>query len=140
MLFYVSTKRILKLIRRNKLKKTQKFIQRYKREIRRVFYDDKESTLLHFAAEIGNTDFVRFFLKSEIFEVNIQNSCGETPLFVAADKNMFEICVILCKEYAANPFVRCGFGLTPYHTTTSQEIKDYLVDYAKNINGIRIGI
>jgi len=86
--------------------------------------DDKHNSLLHYAA-MGNAMEVANLLLDNYINLDIQNSNGETPLFLAVTKGELGFCKLLCR-YGANGNLVNKYGESVYFKAILKGRKDIL--------------
>ena len=102
------------------------------------FKSNSENTKLHNAAEDGDTEAVKVFIKDRSL-INKKNSAGETPLYIASNKNQYSIAKILIAS-GADVNAADIEGITPLHLLSvngsdqSVEIIRILIKHKVRIN------
>lgn len=75
-------------------------------------FDERTTSALHHAAQLGNPEIVRMLLRVPNIQLNILNNDGQTPLHVAAINNK-EVIVDQLVRAGANVNIQDAQGMTP---------------------------
>ncbi|GBN29537.1 Ankyrin-1 [Araneus ventricosus] len=84
-----------------------------------------DSTALHFAAEEGRTDTVKFLLKRGA-DINAQDSNGDTALHLSASKKQKEVVQLLI-ERKADILIKNNTGTIPLEIIIKNGLTDFLI-------------
>jgi ankyrin repeat protein len=85
-----------------------------------------DDPVLHIAAENGNLDLVKIFLKQGA-DVNQLDDLGQTALYRACAKGREDVVKFLLKQKGINAYIRTYSDESPYEVTTKPALKKLFV-------------
>ncbi len=89
------------------------------------------STLLHFAADGGDMDQIKYLIEEKGMSARITDEDGETPLFRAAAMGHLEAVVYLLEEAGSSPLDVNRLGQAPIHRAARQGHLDIINYFIK---------
>jgi len=81
---------------------------------------NKDETLLHYAAKVGNLDVMRLLLGKGI-DVNVKQNDGTTPLHLASLYNIDSNVVKFLLDNGADVNAKSDYGTTPLHSVANRD-------------------
>lgn len=104
-------------------------------------YGSDQDSLLHLAADNGDSETVRYLIKKDI-DTNLRNISYHTPLHLAAGKGHMDVIKILIMEGKANPNIFDARSSTPLHYAINNKQFDavkLLFELGADINIVSAG-
>jgi len=98
-------------------------------------YDYNDDCALHFAAENGHDEVVKYLVNDLKQDINMLNGTGSTPLIQAASKGKGST-ITLLMSLGADLKIKNTHGRTAYQCAPSADIKELLttVNYTSAVN------